>query len=476
MNIGSKTKIVATLGPATCENEVLKKMILSGLDVFRLNFSHGEYSEKEKCISMIRELENELSVNVAIIVDLQGPKIRIGKVENEPVLLNDDDIINFSSSEDNNSNNTYYISYQNFANDVKVGEFILIDDGKLKLEILSIDLFNQFVSAKVVHGGFLYSNKGVNLPNTETSLPSLTEKDKNDVLFALNHDIDFIALSFVRKAEDISELREYIHKFKKDIKIIAKIEKPDAVVNIDKIIDVSDGVMVARGDLGVEMDFDKVPVIQKQIVSKCIQKACPVIIATQMMESMIEQFRPTRAEANDVANSVNDGADALMLSGETSVGKYPVETIQAMQSIINYTEENRKIYYKSYCSNPSSNSFLQEALCNNACTLAQQTGAKAIITFTNSGYTAREISSHRPKANIFAFTANLEILKKISLFWGVTAFNFPLFDSIDKAIDFSIDILLKEEFVKKGDIVIHVASTPLWSKDKTNMLKITQIK
>ena len=476
MTNNSRTKIVATLGPATNQKEILRKMILAGLDVFRLNFSHGEYSEKEEIINTIRELETELAVNIAILIDLQGPKIRIGNVENEPKLLKENDIINFSSDNSNLPSDTYYISYQNFTGDVKVGENILIDDGKIKLEITKVNLDKQFVSAKVIHGGFLSSNKGVNLPNTETKLPSLTEKDKKDVLFALNHDVDWIALSFVRKAEDILFLRNYMGNFNKQIKIIAKIEKPEAVDNIDAIINVTDGIMVARGDLGVEMDFDKVPVIQKIIVDKCIANAKPVIIATQMMESMIEQFRPTRAEANDVANAVDDGADALMLSGETAVGKYPVETIEAMQSIIDYTEKHRNIFYKNFIPNINNSNFLPESICYNACLLAQQTKAKAIVSFTYSGYTATVISSHRPKARIYAFTGNKSIINNLSLLWGVSAYHFPLFESFNEALEYSIEVLKKEKKLKTGDIVIHLGSMPLWSKEKTNILKITQVK
>lgn len=475
MELGSKTKIIATIGPATRNKEILGKMILAGLDVFRLNFSHGTHDDIKESISIIRELEKELGVNVAIMVDLQGPKIRIGKVENEPVSLCNGDIIYFTSNKNSSEPNTYYISYQGFTNDVKIGDIILIDDGKIKLEIINSDTKKLIVTAKVIHGGPLYSHKGVNLPNTETSLPSLTEKDKEDVLFALNNDIDWIAMSFVRRADDIKILRDYISIFPKEVNIIAKIEKPEAVKNIDSIIKISDGIMVARGDLGVEMNFDTVPIIQKNIVEKCIANSTPVIIATQMMESMVTNFRPTRAEANDVANSVDDGADALMLSAETSVGKYPVETVQAMQSIIDYTEKNRNVYYKRHLPNIKSKDFLPESICYNACVMAEQTNAKAIITFTHSGYTAIEISSQRPKSEIFAFTSNKDILKKLPLLWGINIYHHPFFESIDKAIEYSIDFLVKEGRIRKGDLVIHVASTPMRAKDKTNMLKLSYV-
>lgn len=480
MKLNSKTKIIATIGPATKDENVLKQMILSGLDVFRLNFSHGDYADKEESIATIRRLGKELNANVAIMVDLQGPKIRIGKVNNEPVILNNNDIIHFTSDNNISAPNTYYVSYQNFTNDIKIGDNILIDDGKLKLEIIECNPKRLTASAKVIYGGALNSNKGINLPNTETSIPSLTEKDKEDVLFALGQNIDWIALSFVRCSNDIKELREYILKNMpsdvcKSVNIVAKIEKPEAVKNIDEIIAVSDAIMVARGDLGVEVNFDKVPVIQKSIVEKCIINSTPVIIATQMMESMISNFRPTRAEANDVANSVDDGADALMLSGETSVGQYPVETIKAMQSIIDFTENSRNIYYRKNPPNYESDYFLPQSICFNACTMAEQTKAKAIITFTYSGFTATQISGQRPKADIFAFTSNKDILNKLSLLWGINIYHHPKFETIDEAIEYSIKFLLEKGVIKKGDWVIHVASIPIKARGKTNMLKLSQI-
>ncbi len=474
MNIGSKTKIVATLGPATNNKEVLREMINAGLDVFRLNFSHGSHEEKAEIIKIIRDLESELTVSIAILVDLQGPKLRIGVVENEPKLLEKGDIINFCTDKSLSNSDTFYMTYADFAKDVKSGDMILIDDGKIKLEVLKSDN-KSIVSARVIYGGPLYSKKGVNLPDTKTSLPCLTEKDKEDLLFALNNDVDWIALSFVREPSDIENLREYILTFRKKINIIAKIEKPEALKNIDEIIALTDGIMVARGDLGVEVNFDKVPIIQKLIVDKCIEASKPVIIATQMLESMVTNFRPTRAEATDVANAVLDGADALMLSGETSVGQFPVETIRAMQSIIDYTESNRNIYYKNHQPDISSNTFLPDSICYNACLMAQQTNAKAIIPFTFSGNTAIRLSSHRPKAEIFTFTANKHLLRRLPLLWGISTFYFPIFDSIDKAIEYSVKYLLEKGLVQKGDLVIHIASTPIAAKDRTNMIKLSRV-
>ncbi len=474
MQLGSKTKIIATLGPASENKEILKQMILAGLDVFRLNFSHGNYEEKVETIKTIRQLEIELDVSLAILADLQGPKLRIGVVDNEPAILNEGDIIHFITDENTKEENSYYMSYQYFPKDVKKGDTILVDDGKLKLEATESNKKNK-VSARVIHGGPLTSRKGVNLPDTKTSLPSLTEKDKKDVLFALNNDVDWIALSFVRQPEDVTYLRNYIANFNKEVKIISKIEKPEAVENIDKIIELTDAIMVARGDLGVEVNFDKVPVIQKMIVDKCIEESKPVIIATQMLESMITNFRPTRAEANDVANAVLDGADALMLSGETSVGNYPVETIEAMQGIIDFTENNRDIYYKDHSPKEESTRFLPDSLSQSACTLAEKVNAKAIIPFTFSGYTAIRLSSHRPKAEIFTFTANKDLLRVLPLLWGVNTFYFPIFDSIDEAIEYSINKLLNKGLISKGDLVIHIASTPITAKDRTNMIKLSRV-
>lgn len=470
----SRTKIIATLGPSTSSKKVLCDMIREGLDVFRLNFSHGSHEEKAEIIKKIREIEKETGSNVAIMGDLQGPKLRVGKISNEPKKLKEGDTVSFTSDISLHSNENIYISYDNLAQDIKLGDRILLDDGKIKLKCTFTDK-KKSIKAKVIHEGLLFSKKGVNLPDTSLRLPSLTEQDKEDTLFAINNDIDWLALSFVRSSKDISALRKYIDKWPVDIKIIGKIEKPEAVEDIDDIIDASDGIMVARGDLGVEVSFDKVPVLQKMIVEKCIHKTRPVIIATQMLESMINSFRPTRAEANDVANAVLDGADALMLSGETSVGNFPVETIRAMESIIKYTERNRNIYYNRRLPNIATKEFLPDSICYNACVMAEQTNAKAIVSFTYSGYTTYRLSGQRPKAKIFAFTGNKRLLRKLPLLWGLNIYYTPFFDNIDKAISHSTEVLLKEKLIEKGDYVIHVASTPLNLKKRANMIKLTKV-
>lgn len=473
----SQTKIIATLGPSSSTKEILHKMINEGVDVFRLNFSHSTLPEHLKLIHLIRDLNLELETNVSILADLQGPKLRLGEIENNLIRLNEGDIVTFVTEECVGTKDHVYISYHEFPQDVNVGEAILIDDGKIELEVTETNKRNV-VKAKVIYGGPLSSNKGINLPDTAVSLPCLSTEDRSNVVFALENDIDWIGLSFVRKASDILELKELIKSKEGHALVIAKIEKPEALLEIDQIIELADGIMVARGDLGVEIPYDEVPLIQKSIVEKCRAHSKPVIIATQMMESMITNFRPTRAEANDVANAVFDGADALMLSGETSIGNYPVETIQSMQRIILYTENH------AFQANPvgnrhipvgSSPTFPADSICYNASKLAEQVGAKAIILFTHSGYTAFKISGYRPNVTIYAFTNNKKLLHQLSLVWGINLFYFDTCNHVDMAISKSIEILTEKQLLKKGDSVIHVGSTPLTEHGTTNMIKISCI-
>ena len=470
----SHTKVIATLGPATQKKEVLKQLFLEGIDVCRLNFSHGSHEDHLKNILLIRELNEELDAKVAILADLQGPKLRIGEVENNGVILEAGSEFVLTSEKIIGTAEKAYMSYELLPRDVKVGESILIDDGKLKLEVISTNKQDK-VTAKVIYGGPLSSRKGVNLPSTKISLPSLTEKDIKDAAFALKHDVDWIALSFVRHVTDIIDLKELIKKSKKDTRIIAKIEKPEALEEIDEIIDMTDSIMVARGDLGVEVDFDRVPMIQKQIVEKCISASKPVIIATQMMESMITNFRPTRAEATDVANAVLDGADTLMLSGETSVGKFPAGVIKSMQSIIDWTEDHGFKYFRDHPPIKGLPTYFPDSICYNAVLMAEQTGADAIITFTHSGYTAFKISSYRPKANIFAITTNESLLPMLSLVWGVRAYIGIDHENMIDYIDHSISFLKEKNLIKEGDVIVHVGSMPANKRGKTNMLKISYI-
>jgi len=469
----SKTKIIATIGPASTSKNILREMFKNGLDVCRLNFSHGSYENHFKAIKNIRELNKELDINVAILADLQGPKIRVGQVEKDTILIEGNKFI-ITTRECEGNNEKVYLSYSTFPKDVKKGDLVLINDGKLKLEVQESNN-NDEVITKVICGGPLSSRKGVNLPNTIISLPSLTEKDKEDAEFALKQNVDWIALSFVRYATDILELKDIIKKNKKKTFVIAKIEKPEALKEIDNIIDLADGIMVARGDLGVEVDFYQVPLIQKEIVNKCILAAKPVVIATQMMESMITNFRPSRAEATDVANAVIDGADTVMLSGETSVGKYPVEVIKCMHDIIQYTEDKAYKYNRGKTPLEFNTTFLANSICYNASMLATQSKAAAIIIFSHSGYSAYQVAGHRPNAKIFSFTDNIELLSKLSLLWATKAFEFSFDKPIDEAIHYSIDILKKKHEIKNGDIVIHIGSTPLFKKERVNMLKITYV-
>ena len=474
MKTQSRTKITATLGPACASRDVLRKMFKEGVDMCRLNFSHSNYDEHLKMIGLIRELNEEMGTHVAILADLQGPKLRIGEVENNCVVLTENNILQLVTEPCLGTQEKVYISYTQLPLDVKRGDSILIDDGKLKLEVVDTN-GRDCVTTRVVHGGSLSSRKGVNLPDTKISLPSLTPKDIQDANWALGHDVDWIALSFVRHVTDIIDLKNLIKKNRKTARVIAKIEKPEALEEIDNIIDMTDGIMIARGDLGVEVSFDRVPLIQKNIIRKCIDHARPVIIATQMLESMIHNFRPTRAEANDVANAVLDGADCLMLSGETSVGKYPAEVIRAMQSIIDWTEQNGSHYIREHAPKGLSTSFLPDSICYIAVKMAEQTEASAIITFTNSGYTALRIASHRPRARIFAFTPNMKLLPLLSPVWGVRVFYMEKFERIDEAINHSLRFLLSGKLISENDVVVHVGSTPMIKRGQTNMLKLSYV-
>ena len=472
--VQSRTKIVATMGPASSQKEMLISMIEAGLNVCRLNFSHGSQEVHQKTIDTIREINAAYKTNVGILADLQGPKIRIGMVQEGGIQLVNGAQITITTTEQIGDNEKIYITYDTFPNDVRQGEIILLDDGKLQLRVLNTNNKDE-VRCEVVHGGILTSRKGVNLPNTKVSLPSLTEEDLSNLHFALKNDIEWIGLSFVRDASDIVELKHIIAQSGKPARVIAKIEKPEAIENIDEIISVTDGVMIARGDLGVEMPMEQVPVLQKMIAKKCRAAGKPVIVATQMLESMITTPRPTRAEVNDVANSVLDGADAVMLSGETSVGEFPLIVIETMQKIITNVEENAYHYNTQKVLDKKSNTYMSDAVCGTAVHLAEQTHAVGIVSMTYSGYTAFEISSHRPKASTFIFTSNRNLLNSLSLVWGVQAFFYDKFESTDNTISEVNTILKAEHQVKSGDVVINTAAMPIENKGKTNMVKVTVI-
>ena len=469
-----KTKIVATLGPACSSKSVLKDMIMEGLNVCRLNFSHGSYDDHANSIKMIREINEELGLNVAILADLQGPKIRTNEMEANGVLLEVGNEIKIITDKVLGNAVRFSINYQKLPQDVSPGEKILLDDGKIMLEVITTNGKTE-ITCKIVQGGILSSKKGVNFPNTKISLPSLTEKDQLDLDFALDHEVDWIGLSFVRSARDIIELKHRIAARGAKAKVIAKIEKPEALENIDDIINESDGLMVARGDLGVEIPFQNVPLIQKMLISKCVRKAKPVIVATQMMESMINNMTPSRAEVNDVANAVLDGTDAVMLSGETSVGKYPIEVIRTMSNIIKEMETHDGIYNKEELPERGLERFISDSICFNACRLSQRVEAKAIITMSFSGYTAYKIASQRPNAEIFIFTSNRSILTQLNLLWGVRAFYYNKHISTDHTIA-DIKYLMKNEgYLKQGDLVINIASIPIEDLGGSNMLKLSYV-
>jgi len=473
-----KTKIIATVGPASSSEPVLKQLIDAGVDVFRLNFSHGDYDFFENIINTIHKINKENKTHIAILADLQGPKIRVGKVENDEVILKDNDIITITSTECVSTSSLIYVSYPLLAKEAKKGEKMLIDDGKMLLEVVSTDNKTK-ITARVIHGGILKSKKGVNLPDTKLSQPSLTEKDKENLDFILDRKIQWIALSFVRSAKDMADLRQYVKKHKRagKFRLMAKIEKPEAIKDLDAIIGMSDGIMVARGDLGVEFPLERVPLMQKEIVKKCLLQAKPVVIATQMMESMITNISPTRAETNDVANSVLDGADALMLSAETSVGEHPVEVVKAMQRIISFVEDNvDDIYYKNIKpANCKDKRYISDSVICQACNLARQSEAVAIIGMTHSGYSAFAIAAQRPKASVYIYTNNHALLSILSLVWGVRGFYYDKFVNTDFTIQDIRQHLLEEKMAHKGDLIVNIASIPLSELGMTNMLKLSKV-
>jgi pyruvate kinase len=468
-----KTKIIATIGPATSSKEMLKKIISKGVNVCRLNFSHLTHDDAKEIISNIKEINQELHVHTAILADLQGPKIRVGEFKNPINLVKGNEVI-FSTKD---KKDCIYINYQNFAKDVNAKDIVLLDDGKLALKVVSTNKKDTVV-LKVVFGGLLQSRKGVNLPNTPISLPCLTKKDKEDLEFVLSEKIEWVGLSFVRKADDVRILKEIIAKRNLHHKVIAKIEKPEAIKNIDEIIDVTDAIMVARGDLGVEVPPQKVPIYQKMIVNKCIIHARPVVIATQMLESMTESPAATRAEVNDVANSVIDGADAVMLSGETSVGKHPLKVVDTMRDIIRDVEASEHNISQNKVIRPLINNsrLLSNAICSHACDIAENTNAKAIITVTYSGFNTIKTSSYRPNAFIYAFTNNHTILNTLSLVWGVRGFYYDRGATTDQTIQETKEILRDGNFLKKGDLVVNLASMPAQEKGMTNMMKLSKVK
>lgn len=474
---GHRTKIVATVGPSCDTYEKLLELVKAGVNVFRLNFSHGTHEDKLKVIKHIERMYDEEPYTISLLADLQGPKLRVGEIQNGLLEINRGDVLTFSSKEKViGTKEKIYVSYPDLHNDVKAGDKILIDDGKLEVIVQSVE-DNGDIKVEVTYGGILLPKKGINLPDTEISLPPLTEKDLADLEFIVAHQIDWVALSFVRKAEDIIDLKRRIKEAGCNSKVIAKIEMPSALKDLRNIILESDAVMVARGDLGVELPVEKVPMAQRDIIRKCIHRAKPVIVATQMMESMIDRVKPNRSEITDVANAVLEGADAVMLSGETATGKHPALVVETMRKIILEVERTEFRYNREDDLKPlpHSPSFLSDAICYNACKLAEDVQADALIGMTQSGYTAFMLSSYRPQSPLYIFTKAKSLVSQLSLSWGVRAFFYDEEVSLDGIILDQINILKERGFIKQGDVVINTGSTPVHMHLPTNVLKITKI-
>lgn len=472
-----RTKIVATVGPACDTYDKLLALVKAGVNVFRLNFSHGSHEDKTKIIEHIRNINKTEPYNIAILGDLQGPKLRVGEIEHNKLLVNEGDVLTFTNTKCVGTIEKIYVSYPNLHADVVVGNRIFIDDGKIEVEVVEITKDND-VKVKVTLGGILSSKKGINLPDTKISLPALTEKDLADLDFIIEQKLDWVALSFVKRVEDLKDLRAVLNKHNSKTKVISKIEMPEAITNLRDIIIESDGVMIARGDLGIEIPMEQVPLIQKDIIRKCMHRAKPVIVATQMMESMIDRVKPNRSEVTDVANAVLEGADAVMLSGETATGQHPVLVIETMSKIINEIE--RKAYYynreQDLTPQPHSPSFLSDAVCYNACKIAKDVNAEALIGMTQSGYTGFMLSSYRPKSPLYIFTKEKSLVNQLSLSWGVRAFFYEEEEGLDEIIADQIEILKERGFIKANDVVVNTGSTPVNEHLATNVLKITKVK
>ncbi len=471
-----RTKIVATVGPACDTYDKLLALVKAGVNVFRLNFSHGSHEDKTKIIKYIRQINKTEPFNIAILGDLQGPKLRVGEIQNGEIEIVPGEILTFTNDKVIGTKERIYVSYPNLHEDVVIGNTIMINDGKLEVKVKKV-LKNNDVQVEVTMGGILSSKKGINLPDTKISLPALTEKDLIDLDYIIEQKLDWVALSFVRSVKDLEVLRKKLDKKKSKTKIISKIEKPEALENLRDIIVESDAVMIARGDLGVELPVEKIPLLQKQIIRMCLHRAKPVIVATQMMESMIEFNKPNRSEITDVANAVIEGADAVMLSAETATGAHPALVVETMCKIIMEVEKNGYNYNREdeLAPQPHSPSFLSDAICYNGCKLAKDVNADALIGMTQSGYTAFMLSTYRPKAPLYIFTKEKSLVNQLSLSWGVRAFYYDEEESLDDIMFDQIDILKERKFLKKGDIVVNTGSTPIQLHLPTNVLKITKV-
>lgn len=471
-----RTKIVATVGPASESPEQLLALARAGVNVFRLNFSHGTHANKKEIIDRIRSINKSQPYNIAILADLQGPKLRVGDLENGQIELVEGNDLTITTEKMTGTREKVYVSYPHLTKDVKVDERIFLDDGKMEVKVKKV-LNEKEILVNITIGGTLLPKKGVNLPDSELTMPAMTEKDFTDLDFIIENNLDWVALSFVRRPKDIIDLKKIIKERNSKIKVIAKIEMPEALRNIRDIIVESDAVMVARGDLGVELPVEQVPIIQKEVIRKCMHRAKPVIVATQMMESMMDRTKPNRSEVTDVANAVLEGADAVMLSGETAMGEYPTLVVETMSKIIMEVENNVYDYNRDdiLAPQPHSPSFLSDAICYSACKLANDTHARALIGMTQSGYTAFMLSSYRPKAPLYIFSKERSLIGQLSLSWGVRAFFYDEEESLDDILFDQINILKERGFVKEGDVVVNTGSTPVELHLPTNVVKISKV-
>lgn len=464
-----KSKIVCTIGPASANRKMMLSMIKEGMDVARLNFSHGDHEYHKNSCMLIRRCSEELKKPIAIIQDLQGIKIRVGRIQNGFVELKKNSEVFLSNGNGISNEKNIFISYPTLRKDLKIKDMVLFDDGLIQACV--IGKTKNAVKIKIVEGGLLKEKKGVNLPNTKITLSTFTEKDKKDLAFGLKMGIDYVALSFVRTAEDIKSVKRWLKKRRARVSVIAKIERPEALDDIDNILNEVEGIMIARGDLGVEMPPEKIPMIQKTLINKANAKGKFVITATQMLESMTEHSRPSRAEATDVANAVIDGTDALMLSAETATGKYPLNAVAMMSRIIQYTESRihkQKITERDFFG-------FSEAVAEAACNTTEDINAKAIVAFTQSGFTARLVSKFRPKVPIIAFTPYADIKNRMSIYWGVTPLMMRILSNTDEMIKEVERSLFKAGIAKKGDAIVITASSPLMKQGKTNLMKLHTI-
>ena len=471
-----RTKIVATVGPASESPEQLLALARAGVNVFRLNFSHGTHANKKEIIDRIRSINKSQPYNIAILADLQGPKLRVGDLENGQIELVEGNDLTITTEKMTGTREKVYVSYPHLTKDVKVDERIFLDDGKMEVKVKKV-LNDKEILVNITIGGTLLPKKGVNLPDSELTMPAMTEKDFTDLDFIIENNLDWVALSFVRRPKDIIDLKKIIKERNSKIKVIAKIEMPEALRNIRDIIVESDAVMVARGDLGVELPVEQVPIIQKEVIRKCMHRAKPVIVATQMMESMMDRTKPNRSEVTDVANAVLEGADAVMLSGEIAMGEYPTLVVETMSKIIMEVENNVYDYNRDdiLAPQPHSPSFLSDAICYSACKLANDTHARALIGMTQSGYTAFMLSSYRPKAPLYIFSKERSLIGQLSLSWGVRAFFYDEEESLDDILFDQVNILKERGFVKEGDVVVNTGSTPVELHLPTNVVKISKV-